>query len=98
MHGFSPRHKLIMGVLTGSSRGGLSQVRTLVGLSAAACGAGWRRIVGFELRGCGGLRGLWFDVDGAVGCDHLGDGILETFDAFAGDGGDLVEGEFAAPG
>ena len=37
-------------------------------------------------------------MDGAVGRDHLGDGVLQGLDAFTGDGGDLVEGEFAAFG
>ena len=33
-----------------------------------------------------------------MGGDHLGDGVLEGFDAFAGDGGDFVEGKLAALG
>ena len=49
--------------------------------------------MGFELYGGWGCR---LEVDGAVGCDHLCDCVLEGFDAFAGDGGDFVEGEFAA--
>ncbi len=57
----------------------------------------WRRgwIGGFSL---GGHRRRRREFDGAVGRDHLGDGVFEGFDAFAGDGGDVVEGELAALG
>src|SRR5271154_2357770 len=62
----------------------------------AAFREAWRwRVVGFEFRGCGGF-GL--EVDGAVARDHFGDGVLEFFDTFSGDGGDFVEGELAALG
>ncbi len=62
--------------------------------SGAAFREAWRwRVLGFDLCGCGSF-GL--EIDGAVGGDHLGDGVFEGLDAFSGDGGDRVEGELAA--
>ena len=46
-----------------------------------------------ELCGRGGFR---LEVDSAVGRDHLGDGVFEGFNTFAGNSGDFVEGELAA--
>ena len=53
--------------------------------------------MGLEFRRRGGC-GFGFEVDGAVGRDHLADGVLEGFDAFSGDGADFVEGKLAAFG
>lgn len=56
---------------------------------AASSGVGWRRIVRLDL-GRGGGGGL--ELDWPVGGDHLGDGVLEGFNALASDGGDGIEG------
>ena len=62
-------------------------------LGAATCGAWWRRVVGFYL---GGGQSCRFELDRAVGRDHLGDGELERLYAFASDGRDGVERKLAA--
>src|ERR1700722_9184901 len=64
-------------------------------LGAATGRARRRRVVGLYL--CG-ARCSRFEVDGAVGRYHLGDGELERLDAFASDGGDGVERKLAALG
>ena len=74
----------------------------MCGLAGARFGVGgWGWVVGLALGWLedGGLGvGLGGEVDGAVGFDGFGHGVLQLFDAFAGDGGDEVEGQLFALG
>ena len=45
-----------------------------------------------------GSSGFGFGVRRTVGCDELGDGVLERFDTFSRDGGNRIERELAALG
>src|SRR5271168_4212260 len=58
-------------------------------LSATLSRARWWRVVA---SGFGGSWGRWLKLNGAVRRDHLGDGVLQSFDALTGDGGDFIEG------